>query len=244
MLYHALQAGESVVLHNVATTNFYLFKKGQPVRVGGRNPPELSEPTLFLHDAATSGDATFSSLYKRIIVFSCPNRYNYVDLEKCRNTRLLHMPTWSWKEMKHAARHLGVPIHIARELFGTHRGIPRYVLETKQWAMEQNFKALQAAVSHYTLRMLNNFGEEGTEQESHKIMHRTLKKNDDNTPNYSSYQLRFASRYVSAKVLSFLHTLQDTPHLASVQENLFEKTRHLIAQKGWTVHMPPKSGGV
>ena len=205
-LYRALQEGKTVVFQSVPARRMYLFRPGAAVEeFPYPNGPTLSKTgqTLLLYDAGTRSDPRYSTICDRIIIFSSPCEASYRDLCK-EGALMLCMPTWSWEEIEYCAQSLdsysSLDMALVRERFEKYGGIARFVLEMNEKVAEQNLTELNKAIlSCATSSLQEVIRAQDRDEESHKVFHRTLAKNDDGSPNYYKYNLEFASKYVENK---------------------------------------------
>ena len=205
MLYRTFQEStKTVVFHRSSESVVFIFKKGEdviqlPENLAASSSVVNEENVLYLFDAGTRKSSSVCVGKSRLIVFSSPSRENTCEFIKMGLINL-YMPTWSKEELLLARKleqyHVQVTEQHVNDLFEKFGGIVRYVLEVEEQRRVDNYHKLDATISHCTLETIRSLGPDDTDDESPLIFHRTVLGSE-----YDNYEFKFASQYVSDKVV-------------------------------------------
>lgn len=130
-------------------------------------------------------------------MFSSPARANCVTLEKKDTSVTLVMPVWSAEELQAAATCLQFDEQQVMDSFDIFGGVPRVVFpSTSGDRRKQALLDLTGASQQCDLKTVYAVGTLDADEHSHKILHRKLKRQEDNSPDDSEFSVDVASQSV------------------------------------------------
>ena len=212
---------------------------------------QIARVSYYLFDAGTKAQPTPQLSGCKAIVFSSPDRRNYIDFQKNQKPQVLlfYMPVWSLDELRLLPNPNGINVDERFQLFG---GIPRYVFDS-----EYTRRDLDIAISESDVSDIYKFaGKCDVGENSHKIFQLVV-----DTTSYKERSVGFASPYVVQKYYqkleeSVMHSplriqWQDKTFLSAVRGQLFKvwahkklvqggsfTVRHLGTGEETTLHLP------
>ena len=158
----------------------------------------------------------------------------------------MYMPVWSAEEVEHASTLLQFDVKLVMKNFDIYGGIPRFIFPSPTNVLRCGnlSEDLNRAIMKCDLNVVYTLGERDPEGQSHKVLHRMLKRKDDGSPDYLNYCLDFASLYVSENVyaricekerqrlMSFLRASDGDSNMATLRGKLFEQKAHELLSNG------------
>ena len=249
---------EGVIVYESALLNLFMVLNAEEVdcvcdisqRYSLRQIPRVS---YYLFDAGTKAQPTPQLTGCKAMVFSSPDKRNYIDFLKNQKPQVLlfYMPVWSLDELRLLPNPNGINVDERFQLFG---GIPRYVFNSEYTRRDLDVAILESKVS----AIYKFVGECDVGENSHKILQLVV-----DTTSYKEPSVGFTSPYVVQKYyqklekvvmhspMSILIQWQDKPFLSAARGQLFEvwahkklvqggsfTVRHLETGEETTLHLP------
>ena len=171
----------------------------------------LAEPeTYYLFDAGTGSNVFPYLVNAKTIVFSAPNRANYVDYSKHANPKILYMPVWTLDELNQVWTDSDEELQARYNIWG---GIPRVILGSNQSTVR-----IDKAIERMSLDLLLKLAQKLYEFDnlSHEILHIHVGRDEEGKPNYEREDIFFASDYVKDKVFLRLGRNNSVPPIFRV----------------------------